>query len=142
MTRPMRVGELLPAYLDDLERRWVEHALTVDKCMRMRYTSLIKQQREEPVMLQQSVSLQSTIGATKIPNSKLQEAFYKVCTADENRTFEDLMQKGNLGSATAFVTRVVIDNTLYPLLDREHLLKAKEEEEFGPSIYDFPEMLR
>jgi hypothetical protein len=52
------------------------------------------------------------------------------------------MQKGNLGSATAFVTRVVSDDTLYPLLDTQHLLKAKEEGEFGPCIHDRPDMLK
>ena len=94
-------------------------------------------------MLQATIqSNNAALVAHKIPNTKLQEAFHKVCTPEQNRTFEDLMQKGNLGSATAFVTRVVIDDTLYPLLEREHLLKAQEEDEFGPSIYDFPDMLR
>ena len=76
-----------------------------------------------------------------LPNSKLQEAFVKVCTPDQYRTFQELMAKGNTGSATALVTRVVIDDTLYPMLDQAHLIKAKEEDELGPSIYDHPEML-
>src|SRR4051794_34345098 len=87
--------------------------------------------------------VETTHHTTKVlPNSKLQEAFTKICTADQHRTFQKLMDEGNLGSATALVTRVVIDETLYPLLEREHILKAKEEEEFGPSIYDLaPEVV-
>jgi hypothetical protein len=93
-------------------------------------------------MLQATIqSTNAGLVAHKIPNTKLQEAFYKVCTPEQNRTFEELMQKGNLGSATALVTRVVIDDTLYPLLETQHLLKAKEEDALGPSIYDHPEML-
>ena len=76
-----------------------------------------------------------------LPNSKLQEAFTKVCTPDQYRTFQKLLNEGNLGSATAYVTRVVIDDTLYPMLETEHLLKQKEEDELGPSIFDHPEML-
>ncbi len=80
--------------------------------------------------------------STKVlPNSKLQEAFTKVCTADQYRTFQKLMDEDNLGSATALVTRVVIDETLYRLLETEHEYKAVIEEVEGPSIYDFPDMI-
>lgn len=78
-----------------------------------------------------------------LPNSKLEEAFYKV-VKDYNDviTFRRLKANGNIASATALVTRVVINETLYPLLEVEHEYKAIVAEENGPSIYDFPEMLK
>jgi hypothetical protein len=94
-------------------------------------------------MTTHTMTATTTTYSTKIlPNSKLQEAFVKVCNADQYRTFQKLMEDDNLGSATALVTRVVIDDTLYRLLETEHEYKALIEEEKGPSIYDHPEMLQ
>lgn len=93
-------------------------------------------------MTTHTMTAATTNYTTKIlPNSKLQEAFTRICSTDQYRTFQKLMDDDNLGSATALVTRVVIDDTLYRLLETEHEYKAIIEEVKGPSIFDHPEML-
>ena len=80
-----------------------------------------------------------------LPNSKLEAAFYKVVLLvadyDTVLTFRRLKAEGNTASATALATRIVIDRALYPLLETAHEYKQVIEEEKGPSIYDWPEMI-
>ena len=84
-----------------------------------------------------------------LPNSKLEEAFYKVASYDRVQTFRKLKAEGNTASATALATRVVIDETLYPLLELRPLVDAAEGLSIPdcklldrePDINNHPEML-
>lgn len=93
-------------------------------------------------MLATAVTAQATI-EKPLDNSKLEEAFYK-CVKDYTKvqTFRKLKAEGNFGSATALATLVVIDQTLYPLLEQEHEMKMVIDEANGPDINDHPEMLK
>jgi len=95
----------------------------------------------------QTISTQAHIAIERpLPNSKLEEAFYKVVLLvadyDTVLTFRRLKAQGNTASATALATRIVIDRALYPMLETAHEYKQVIDEEKGPSIYDFPEMLK
>src|SRR4051812_17657457 len=74
----------------------------------------------------------TTTTEQKLPNSKLEEAFYK-CIAgtdtcmDKAATFRKLKAEGNIASATAMATLVVINQTLYPLLEMRGLIETTQE---------------
>jgi hypothetical protein len=101
--------------------------------------------KEEKEMNTNTVTAQAAMTTIeqKLPNSKLEEAFYK-CYADYDQvvTFRKLKAEGNTASATALATRVVIGR-LYELLDREEEKKATVTKYEGPSIYDLaPELCK
>ena len=80
-----------------------------------------------------------------IPNTLIETMFYEsIKNYDDVLTYRNLVAKGSsqaIASATSLASRKVHDR-LTELLEMEKQFKAQEEVEEGPSIYDFPEMLK
>jgi hypothetical protein len=106
-------------------------------------------------MLQQATTTHLSAPIERpLPNSKLEEAFYKCIAGRDDcmekvATFRKLKAEDNIASATAMATLIVIDQTLYPLLENRGLIEAKQEVgtpdhltlDREPDIHNHPEML-
>jgi len=80
-----------------------------------------------------------------IPNTLIETMFYEsIKNYDDVVTYRNLVAKGSsqaIASATSLASRKVHDR-LTELLEMEKQFKTQKEAEEGPSIYDWPEMLK